>query len=86
MTPAAAAKRTPETKILSRNFDVKDGHRLAKARPRGAYKVLETVVGSKTPAQVVDEVKKSRLRGRGGAGFPTGVKWGFVGKGTGKPT
>jgi len=86
VTPASAAKRTPETKVLSRNFDVKDGHRLAKARPRGAYKVLEKVVGSKTPAQVVDEVKKSRLRGRGGAGFPTGVKWGFAGKGTGKPT
>jgi NADH-quinone oxidoreductase subunit F len=36
-----------------------------------------------TPAQVADEVRKSRLRGRGGAGFPTGVKWGFVPKDTG---
>ena len=84
MTPAAA--RYPETKVLSRNFDVKEGHLLKNVRPRGAYATFERVVKTKTPAQVVDEVKKSRLRGRGGAGFPTGVKWSFVAKGTGKPT
>ena len=38
-----------------------------------------------TPDQIIDEVKKSNLRGRGGAGFPTGMKWSFVPKDTGKP-
>jgi NADH-quinone oxidoreductase subunit F len=83
----SAAKRTyPETKVLSRNFDLADSHLLSKVRPRGAYKTFERVVRTRKPAEVVEEVKKSRLRGRGGAGFPTGVKWSFVAKGTGKPT
>src|SRR5262245_2858258 len=82
--PAAAAY--PETKVLSKNFDVKDSHTLAVARPRGAYRSLEKALRSMKPLDVVEEVKKSRLRGRGGAGFPTGMKWSFVAKGTGKPT
>jgi NADH-quinone oxidoreductase subunit F len=79
----ATAGLYPQTKILSRNFEVRDGHRLEVARPRGAYASLEKALTGMTPAQVTDEVKKSRLRGRGGAGFPTGVKWGFVPKDTG---
>ncbi len=75
----------PQTKILSRNFDVKDGHTLAVARSRGAYSALEKALKTMTPEQVTAEVKKSRLRGRGGAGFLTGMKWGFVPKNTGKP-
>ena len=53
----------------------------------GGYKALRTVLtGSWSPEKLTDEVKKSGLRGRGGAGFPTGVKWGFVPKDTkGKP-
>ena len=82
--PAAALY--PQTKILSRNFDVKDAHTLDVARRNGAYRVLEKALKTKKPAEIVDEVKKSRLRGRGGAGFPTGVKWSFIAKGTGKPT
>jgi NADH-quinone oxidoreductase subunit F len=84
VTPATA--RWPETKVLSANFGERDSHLLATVRPRGAWKTFERVVRSKKPAEVVDEVKRSRLRGRGGAGFPTGVKWSFVAKGTGKPT
>ncbi|MEG6520844.1 NuoF family protein [Desulfotomaculum sp. 1211_IL3151] len=42
------------------------------------YKALAKALKQMTPQQVVDEVKKSGLRGRGGAGFPTGVKWQFV--------
>ncbi|MCK4931771.1 MAG: NADH-quinone oxidoreductase subunit F, partial [Candidatus Aminicenantes bacterium] len=38
-----------------------------------------------TPEKILDEVKEANLRGRGGAGFPAGVKWGFVPKGTDKP-
>jgi NADH-quinone oxidoreductase subunit F len=76
----AAAALYPQTKILSKNFETKDSHLLATVRPRGAYRSLEKALKSMTPAQVTEEVKKSRLRGRGGAGFPTGVKWSFVPK------
>ncbi len=41
----------------------------------GGYQALEKVLHTMTPQQVVDEIKKSGLRGRGGAGFPTGIKW-----------
>lgn len=46
----------------------------------GGYKIAEDVLKNKTPDQVIDAVKASKLRGRGGAGFPTGMKWGFVPK------
>lgn len=44
------------------------------------YQSLGKVLSESQPAQVIDEIKKSGLRGRGGAGFPTGTKWGFVAK------
>ena len=47
------------------------------------YEALGKVLSEMTPAQVIDEVKASGLRGRGGAGFPTGLKWGFVAKAEG---
>lgn len=46
----------------------------------GGYLALEKVLKTMTPAQVVEEIKKSGLRGRGGAGFPTGNKWEFAAK------
>jgi NADH-quinone oxidoreductase subunit F len=51
----------------------------------GGYKAARKVVNEFTAAQVIDMTKASGLRGRGGAGFPTGLKWSFVPKNTGKP-
>src|SRR5438270_779759 len=50
----------------------------------GGYEMLKKAVGM-PPATIIDEVKKSGLRGRGGAGFPCGVKWGLVDRKSGKP-
>ena len=51
----------------------------------GGYQALTRVLKEYTPEQVIDVVKKSGLRGRGGAGFPAGMKWGFVPKDASKP-
>jgi len=50
----------------------------------GGYEMLKKSVGRK-PEELIDEVKKSGLRGRGGAGFPCGVKWSLVDRKSGKP-
>src|SRR5215204_4962703 len=54
-------------------------------RANGGYEALRKVLDGMAPDDVIAEVKKSALRGRGGAGFPTGMKWGFVPKDTPKP-
>jgi NADH-quinone oxidoreductase subunit F len=54
-------------------------------RRNGGYEALRKVLEGMSPDDVIAEVKKSALRGRGGAGFPTGMKWGFVPKGIDKP-
>jgi len=51
----------------------------------GGYKAAEKAVKSFTPEEIIEIVKKSALRGRGGAGFPTGLKWGFIPKDNRKP-
>ena len=53
---------------------------------QGGYAALKKALKEMSPEEVTAEVKESGLRGRGGAGFPTGMKWGFLAKGTGKPT
>jgi NADH-quinone oxidoreductase subunit F len=72
-------------RLLLRNIGVPQSHTLAVYKSRGGYRSLEKVLGGVAPAQVIDEVKTSGLRGRGGAGFPTGMKWSFVPKDSPKP-
>jgi len=72
-------------KILLRNIDAPGSHTLASYRARGGYAALEKVLREMTPEKLIDEIKASGLRGRGGAGFPTGMKWGFVPKDNPKP-
>jgi len=52
----------------------------------GGYAAARRVLKELTPAEVIETTKATGLRGRGGAGFPTGMKWSFVPKNTGKPT
>ncbi len=65
--------------ILTQNFNIMNAARFSAYLGRGGYKSLHKLF-SMTPVEVTEEVKKSCLRGRGGAGFPTGVKWGFIPK------
>jgi NADH-quinone oxidoreductase subunit F len=73
-----------ETPVLSRHFGDPDAISLAGWRQRGGYRALEQALGME-PAAITNVVKESGLRGRGGAGFPTGVKWSFMKPGDGKP-
>ena len=72
-------------KILLVNIEKPDQPSIEMYRERGGYKALEKAL-TMEPAAIIEEVKASGLRGRGGAGFPTGMKWGFVPRNTGKPT
>ena len=72
-------------KILLVNIDKPGQTSIDKYRERGGYAALEKTLKMEQTA-VIEEVKASGLRGRGGAGFPTGMKWGFVPRNTGKPT
>ncbi len=65
------------TKILTRHFDEPKLHELETYRKLGGYEALKKALGMERPA-VLEEVKKSNLRGLGGAGFPTGLKWSTV--------
>ncbi|MGE3807058.1 MAG: NADH-quinone oxidoreductase subunit NuoF [Gemmataceae bacterium] len=66
--------------VLLRRVGKPDSQALEGYRADGGYKVIEKALNNLAREQIVDEVKKSGLRGRGGAGFPTGVKWTFLPK------
>src|SRR6187549_2375933 len=63
---------------------MENGHTLKVYQKTGGYESLKKAL-KMTPADIIEEVKKSALRGRGGAGFPTGMKWSFVPKENPKP-
>ncbi|MDQ7947481.1 MAG: NADH-quinone oxidoreductase subunit NuoF [Pedobacter sp.] len=72
-------------KLLLEHINVPGIHTLDIYRQKGGYRAVEKALKSLTPDEVVEEVKKSGLRGRGGAGFPTGMKWSFLAKPEGVP-
>ena len=71
-------------RVLSSRYDVADAHTLDGYLASGGYTALRGALDAE-PAELLDMVKASGLRGRGGAGFPTGLKWSFVPQDTGKP-
>jgi NADH-quinone oxidoreductase subunit F len=74
-------------KVLLRYQDVAlDLRRIDQYLADGGYEAARKALTTLAPDQVIATVKESNLRGRGGAGFPTGLKWSFVPKNTGKPT
>jgi len=73
-----------ETAVLSKHFGDPDARTLAGWKQRGGYAALQQGLGM-PPGEIVNVVKESGLRGRGGAGFPTGMKWSFMKPGDGKP-
>ncbi len=71
---------TNQFSIVLSNSGYVDPERIESYIAAEGYKALHHVLREQTPAEVVDEIVKSGLRGRGGAGFPTGLKWGTVAK------
>ena len=73
-------------KILLEHINVPGIETFEVYRKMGGYRSVEKALKTMTPDEVTEEVKKSGLRGRGGAGFPAGMKWSFLAKNTGKPS
>ncbi len=72
-------------KLLTEHINVEGINTFEVYRKHGGYRSVEKALKTMTPDEVVEEVKKSGIRGRGGAGFPTGMKWSFLAKPEGVP-
>ena len=73
------------TKILTEHINVAGIETFEVYRKKGGYEAVEKALKTMTPDGVVEEVKKAGVRGRGGAGFPMGMKWSFLAKPEGVP-
>lgn len=71
-------------KVLSKNFEIPNANKVDVYCSNGGYEAARKVLTSWTKEQVIDEMKKSNLRGLGGAGFPAGMKWSFIPKDSSK--
>jgi len=78
------ASHPREAAVLSQHFGDPDAISLAGWKKRGGYAALDAALRM-SPGEIIGIVKDSGLRGRGGAGFPTGIKWSFMKLGDGKP-
>lgn len=74
-----------EKKILTKYTDDPNQANIDTYLSRGGYTAFEKALKEMKPDEVTEEVKKSGVRGRGGAGFPAGIKWGFIPRGSTKP-
>ncbi len=72
-------------KVLTALFDLKNIFQIEMYEKNGGYEAVKKALKNMTPEDILNEVKAAHLRGRGGAGFPAGVKWGFVPKNVDKP-
>jgi NADH-quinone oxidoreductase subunit F len=77
---AVHAREAGEIAVISRRWGIENSTKIDVFLQHGGYQALEKALKQMTPESIIDEMKKSNLRGRGGAGFPTGMKWSFVPK------
>jgi NADH-quinone oxidoreductase subunit F len=71
--------------VLTRNVGKPDSTSIKTYMESGGYTTAERILKTMSGDEIIAEVKKANLRGRGGAGFPAGVKWGFIPRNSGKP-
>ncbi len=74
-----------EEKIITQQFDLKNLFKIDVYLGQDGYNAVRKALQEMKPEEILEEVKKANLRGRGGAGFPAGVKWGFVPQDIDKP-
>jgi NADH-quinone oxidoreductase subunit F len=77
---ALHAREAGEIPVISKRWGIENSTKIDVFLQNGGYQALDKALKQMTPESIIDEMKKSNLRGRGGAGFPTGMKWSFVPK------
>jgi len=77
---ALHAREAGEIPVISKRWGIENSTKIDVFLQHGGYQALDKALKQMTPESIIDEMKKSNLRGRGGAGFPTGMKWSFVPK------